>query len=326
MQTPLPLRRFEVLHASNFEYVRNLVGHVFLPHDLILMDVAQRIDARLHSRRLLDTSLSFITYGASVLGTCGQLDTFYTVTVSISGTTGFRSRDISLLLTKDLGTVVSPAGDNLAMYWEPRSSLLVFRIERPSLEAHLSGLLGQHLPRPLRFEAAMPQDRGGGKLVSARIRSLARDLDRGRPIYDHRLTTHAFEQSVMSEILFAQRHNYTLELEGDVSAVGSREVRQAVELLESHPEWPLSLTKVAKMLSVSARSLQRRFREELDTTFRGVLHSIRLRRVHDDLVRSNPDVATVNDILARWGLPLEGYTFAAYQRQHSETPAETLRR
>lgn len=304
-----------------------MMSQVLAPHDLRPIDPTSRIDARLHCRRLFNTTINFITYGADVMVALRSFETFFGVAVSLGGTIGFRRGTTRFLLTKDLGAVVSPTDNDLTMYWQRSSAQLGLRIEQPALEAQLSSLLGEHLPRPLQFDNAIPLNRGSGKNLSTKIRLLAHHVDRidhRRSIYDHQLTADAFEQSLMTELLFAQRHNYTTALAGDVNPTGSRDVRHAVALLESHPEWQLSLTSVANTLNVSARSLQRGFQRELGTTFRAVLHSIRLRRLHDDLVHSDPDTAMVNDMFARWGLPVEGYTFSAYHRQFGETPAETL--
>lgn len=322
----LPLEDYEFVHATDPDRVRDVVGHSLAFHDLGVMNPAVRIDARVHCRRLQDTAITFITYGGDVVVSGGPLSTYFALAVPLTGTTGLRRGQTDLLLTTDLGAVVSPSDEEFSMFWQPESAQLVLRIEQPALEAHLSGLIGEYLSRPLRFQTAMPLSRNGGRSISTRLRALVRDLDRGTRFYGHPLLVSAFEQSMMTQILLDQPHNYSTALENDVKPIGSRDLQNALALMESHPESALSPASVARVLSISGRSLERRFRRDLSATFLEVLRGIRLRRAHDDLRHASPDATTINDVFARWSLTLDGHTYSSYRDHFHETPAETLRR
>ena|SRR5690625_978103 len=149
--------------------------------------------------------------------------------------------------------------------------------------------------------------------------------DQGGPLVDHPASAQLFEQSLMSSLLIAQRHNYSNALSTSPRSAGSSLVSNAVALIESHPEAPQTLEDVAGALNISSRSLQRAIRRDLDTSFTCLLRDARLRRVNDDLRRAAPDDESVNDVFARWGLPIEGSTFAAYRKRFGHPPANTLR-
>lgn len=321
-----PLQEYELVHASDPDVVRDMVERVFSPYELVLVGSGGRFDGRLNCYRLVDTAVTFGAYGAEVLVQAGPVGTYFAVLIPLSGRVDFRCGGARFRLTQSVASVISPSVEDLALRLYEGTALLTCRVEQPALEAHLAGLLGQCLRRPLRFEPAMRIARGDGLIVSSRLQALVRDIDRGGRVVGSRLSAEAFESSLMTDLLVAQPHNYSAALDADVRTVGTREVRNAVALMESHPERQLTVASVATALSTSGRSLQRGFRRELGTTFRGELHQIRLRRAHDDLVRSDPLVVVANDVLARWGLPLEGYTYVAYRQSYGESPSETLHR
>jgi AraC-like DNA-binding protein len=323
----LPLQKDQLVHTADPDCAHEAISGVFTPYELVVVDPHGHFDARLHCHRLIDTAVSFVTYGGEVLTNGGPTSTYFAVLMPLFGVVDFRAGDAGLSLTTSKAAIVSPADQHISLHWHLGSAQLVLRIEQPALEAHLAGLLGECLRAPLLFRPAMHVARGGAAAsVHARLRALVREIDRGDRLIDHPLAAHASERKIMTDLLIAQPHNYSDALNADVKLVGSSQVRQAVALMESHPEWQLSVADVATALSISGRSLQRAFRRDLDSTFRHVLRDIRLRRVHDDLRHSVPEATTINDVLARWGLPLQGYTYAAYRHRYHETPAETLHR
>jgi AraC-like DNA-binding protein len=321
----LPLRDYELVHAADPDYAREMIGRILAPHQLNLIKPHVRLDARLHCCRLADTAMSFCAYGGDVV-TVGLPGDFFAVVVPLSGTSRFEYRRARLVLTPSTGCVISPSDDVVTVRLHHDSAHLHCRIERSALEAHLAAMLGECLSEPLRFEPGLRLDQSNGLGLSQRVRGLVRDIDRRDPGIERPRYIRDAERALMTHLLLAQPHNYSSALEDDARPASSREVRHAVALMESDPGSPLSLASVASALNVSGRSLQRRFRQDVGVTFRRVLHDIRLRRAHDDLVRSAPGSVSVNEVFARWGLPLEGYSYVAYRNRYHESPAQTLRR
>lgn len=322
----LPLREYELVRATDPDEIREMTERMFAPHRLILTGRQMRLDARLHCCRLIDTAIGFVAYGGEVRIEAEPTDTYFTVGLAHAGGMDVRCRGARFEISPSTGMVVSPSDDDLAAFWRHGAVQLICRIEQPALEAHLAGLLGECLSEPLRFDPVMRLNRHGGQRIVDRLRAVAGDLDRQDRATGHPGMVRAFEYSLMSDLLLRQSHNYSTALRADVKLVGSGQVRRAIALMESHPESPLTVASVATVLSISGRSLQRAFHRDMGATFRGALHDIRLRRVHDDLLRASPGMAAVNEVIVRWGLPLEGYTFVAYRRRYHETPAETLHR
>lgn len=320
----LPLERFTLFHSSDLDYVHDRVARVLAPHSLELVGDDAELNAKMHSRRLSDIGISFLTYGGEVIFESGSIDSYFAIQIPLAGVTDIECGGHRLVSTPETAAVISP-GDHLAMRWFDGCAQLVCRIERVALESHLASMLGEGLTERLRFDLAMDIiDGGSGAGVRRTIYDLVRRLDRADEVMENDWYVRQCEQLLMTELLLAQPHNYSQQL-GEPRPATSGQLRHAIDLLESHPERSHTILGLAKQVSVSARSLQRGFQQELGTTFQELLREIRLRRVHDELRAANPDTVTVSEVMTRWGLPLKGRSFEAYRKRYGETPLTTLR-
>lgn len=321
----LPLHRFKLFHSSDLDYVRDRVARLYVPHRLELAGHRARLSAKMHSRRLSDIGISFLTYGDEVLIEPGTINTYFAVQIPLVGVAEIQCGGRQIESTPATASVISP-DDHLAMRWFSGCAQLVCRIERVALESHLAGLLGVGLTERLRFDVAMDIDRGPGIGVRSTIRELVTRLDRADEVMDHDGYVRQCEQLLMTELLLAQPNNYSHRLRTEPRPATSNHVRYAIDLLESHPEWAHTLGDLANQVAVSARSLQRGLQRELGTSFQQLLKDIRLRRIHDELRAAEPHTVSVSDVMTRWRLPLKGRSFDAYRKRYGVTPLTTLRR
>lgn len=325
MVATFPLHEHEFVRSDDVGHTREMIEQIFVPHRLELVGSRRTLRARAHVRRLTDTALNVVTYGGEVQIEPEPMETFFTLHVTLSGTAAFRIGRTELTTDKATACVISP-NDDVSMRWNRECTQLIGRIERPALEAHLSDLLGETLPRPLRFEPSMPLDHHRSRGIASMLHDVVHDIDDGSPRIDRPRWEKMFEDGLMASLLTTQRHNYADALDATHPAASSREVNLAIALIESRPESSLTLAGVAATVKVSGRSLQRALRRDLDMSFTDIVHGTRLRRVHDDLRRASPDGESVGDVLVRWNLPHVGATYAAYKKRFGQTPGTTLRK
>ncbi|GAA5117757.1 AraC family transcriptional regulator [Haloechinothrix salitolerans] len=321
----LPLHRYKLFHSMESTYVNDMVGRILGPHRLTTVDASNSLDAKFHTHRLTDVSISFLTYGTEVVMRPDSASTYFAIHLPLTGTSTIGRDSDRFLSTPAVALVISP-GDDVPVHWHSGCAKLIVRIERSAVEARLASLLGDCVRNPLRFERKMDTTHGAGACVSNALRHLAAQLDRERGLFDNEAVGRAFERMLITELLLGHQHNYSDQLNAVPSPATSREVDHAVALLESSPERPHTVMGLAEQVAVSARSLQRGFHVQLGTTFQQVLHDIRLRRVHDELRAAHPDDVTVSEVMAKWRLPVKGQTYAAYRRRYGETPMRTLKR
>jgi hypothetical protein len=70
-----PLSEYKLLHATDPDQVRDVIGQLLAPHRLRVVGSDGRLDARLHSCRLVDVAVNFVTYGNEVVtdGSTGRV-------------------------------------------------------------------------------------------------------------------------------------------------------------------------------------------------------------------------------------------------------------
>jgi AraC-like DNA-binding protein len=103
-------------------------------------------------------------------------------------------------------------------------------------------------------------------------------------------------------------------------------LRRAIAFIEQHPDTDVSVADIAAAAHVSIRTIQFAFRRHLDTTPMEYLRSVRLDRVHRELLTADPSRgATVTDIAIRWGFYNHSRFASRYHRAYGVKPAHTLR-
>jgi AraC-like DNA-binding protein len=117
----------------------------------------------------------------------------------------------------------------------------------------------------------------------------------------------------------------TTALSSAVPATGEARIRRVVEHIHANPELPLTTSRLAELVDVSARTLQDSFARQLGASPMAYLRRVRLERVREDLLAATPDAVTVGDVATRWGFAHLGRFSVEYRRRFGEKPSETLR-
>lgn len=321
----LPLDQFDVFHTDNLDLAREIVGNIFCPHKLNLIGRDSHLDARMHSRRLRTVGLNYAAYGAEVSVEPGELENFFVVEMALTGNGVIQSGKRQTHVLPGRAAVVGPA-EPITQRLSPTFGQLVLRFERTALEAHLSDLLGGPLSRPLDFQLGMNLDDGYARSWAGLATHWVADANRPDSILNaHPLLVECVERDLMTGLLLAQPHNYRARLDGPTPAAASRAVAIVVELIEEHPEAAHSLASLARAAHVSARSLQKAFRRDLDTSLVEYLRGARLQRARRDLLSARPETATVTAVARRCGFAHPGRFAIWYRQQFGEAPSETLR-
>ena len=321
----LPLARYEISHSSDADHVREAFSRVFRPHRLEVFGGDAPLDARLRSARLRDVSVSVISYGGDVRLDSDPTDTFFAVLIPLAGEAEVRCGVERVRSSVDRACVLSPSG-SVRLLWPADCVQLVVRMERASVEACLSDLLGASVREPLRFAPAMDLRSGYGHSWRRGLDLLVAELDRPGSLLEKRAVSDMFERTLMTALLMGHPSNYTRMLDGEVSAAPNRAVSIALEWMDNHPKWQHTTASLAREAKVTERCLQQGFRKHLKMGPMEYLREIRLRRVRDQLRASQADAVTVSEVAAQWGFLHAGHFAAHYHRRFGERPSDTLRR
>ena len=267
--------------------------------------------------------------GAELSATLTEQVDYYDVNLSWGGRNRITCGDDEVLVDARTAGIISPRMQARMALSDDYRQLHV-RFERFALERHLEQLLGRTVVAPIRFRMAMDLRTRAAASWAQAVRLLVDDIDGPADQVGLAETldgTDPWSNFLMTGLLLAQPHNYSEQLaERRHGAHRPTPVKRVVDLIESHPEEELSVERLAEEAGVSARSLQRHFRESVGVSPRQYLQQVRLARVHADLRAARPGSGvTVADVALRWGFTHVPRFAGAYLERYGEQPSATLR-
>jgi len=193
------------------------------------------------------------------------------------------------------------------------------------LEIQLQNLVEIRLSKPLVFDGRM-DFRGRWLSPLARfIRFYVNELDKNPYVLNSPLAVRNFEQSVLTQLLLSQPHNYTNFLSRFHSAASHQQVRLIEAYLDSHAGEAIELQNLVEFTGHSASSIYKAFNRHRGYTPFTFLANRRLEGLRKSLLEVGPN-ATVTDLAHAWGFTHLGRLSADYKRQFGESPSDTLRK
>ena len=218
------------------------------------------------------------------------------------------------------GVVVLFDGDELDYRSSGPARLVSISVDRAALDSHVRALLGRHLGE-LRLEGRLGGLRCNGACLVRLVRDLAaRAAANPRLLRDSGLAAR-LERKVV-EALFAR-----FETPGTSEAPcrGRAVARKAEAWLRENLADPPTIAALCEVVNVSERTLHAAFRENLGTTPKAYLKTLRLNSAHHDLLRAGARTR-VTDVALDWGFVHFGWFSQDYRRLFGETPSQTLHR
>lgn len=316
-----PLARQPGFAITDPEAAQQAASAVIGPHRIGLPAGPEGFCCQLRAMRWPRLSLTYHGYRAPVAVAPDTGDTLYAVNLAVAGYADVLRPRSQLRATPATAAVFS--GENTwKMRWSADHEVLCLVVDPPSLEQHLSRLIGEQVDGPVEFAPAMDL-RGAGAAWAGVLQLLLDLADAGGA--PSALLTAEVENAVMTALLTVQPHAYSAALLEQRAAPG-RVVAAAVEVMRSQDGAGLTVTQVAAQAGVSERSLQLAFRRELGCTPSAYLRDVRLDQVHRELLAAGPGGRSVARVAADWGFAHAGRFASAYRQRFGENPSATARR
>jgi AraC-like DNA-binding protein len=312
------LRR-PLFDTSDRDCARDMVGRVFRPHRL-----EPGRDGRLRaSMEHMGTGLlgmSELHYGDTVEILPGPLESFYLLQIPVAGTAHIETAGRAFVSGTARASLVSPAPD-LRMRWLAGNAQLCVRIEAEALRRFVAAWSGKPCNRLPVFEPQLALD-AHPMLVDVLL-SLIEAADApggGCPV----LPSVQLQHRLLAVLLGGVPHDAQEQLEGACPPVTPRCVRMVEDYLVAHCDQPLTPEALALVAGVSVRSLYLGFQRYRGVSPMRLLHEVRLRRAHEDLLQAPPGTR-VTAVALRWGLGHLGRFSQEYREAFGESPSDTLR-
>ena len=222
------------------------------------------------------------------------------------------------------GAVFLP-GRTSEVDWHGGCAQLCLIFPHHAVRLHLEAMLGRPAREPIEFAPVMDLGTAKGQAWLATVRMVERHARCVAGLLDHAQAVADLERILIFGLLVAQPHNYLDALTRARVTEAPSAVREAIELMQSHPERPWTTQSLAQKTAVSVRCLQEGFRRSSGVPPMRYLRDLRLNRVHDDLRSATPDSSGVGQIARRWGFQYHGRFAAEYREKFGQAPSETLR-
>lgn len=322
-----PLSRYTVFSTQDVDEARCEGTNVFCEHRLRVLDARARIDAYMCLRRFKGVGVGRMSYGGNVSIEPGSLDTFLLVQMPLSGHEMIRSGDIVVHSNRDTASVIGHQRP-FSMSHHAGTEKLFVRVDREVLDRHCQQHLGHSMRKPIDFRMDMPLDTVAGQRWMRMVNWLVCEADaagaEGQTTMGAPLIEAQIEQLVLTMLLTCQPHSYTEALCAEAPAIAPSFVKRVERFIDEHAHEAITVVDLAEHAGVSCRSLFAGFRRFRDTSPMQYLKDVRLQRVHDELLASDPFSVRVTTVALNWGFSHLGHFSADYKRRFGESPSDTL--
>jgi len=275
--------------------------------------------------RLGPVSLCELIVDSDIAFERGELLNTYRVLVVQSGHSTCAHRDVTVSLGLGAAVVLTPLG-HAAAHWAAGSTMLAVKIDRCVVDDALSSAVGQQVLPQIDFSPVMPVQAAPTRSWLQVLALFKEQLFQPDSVLNQPLIALPFIDSLVRGFLIAADHPDRDAVATVRGQAPPRAIRAAVEILETEPHLPLTVSSIAARCYVSVRSLQLGFQHHIGTSPTAYLREVRLRRAHHSLLESDPSTASVASIAYQWGFGNLGRFAAVYAARYDESPVLTLRR
>ncbi|MFJ6087948.1 AraC family transcriptional regulator [Streptomyces sp. NPDC092369] len=254
---------------------------------------------------------------------CEDVGTGYYIHIPISG--HFRSSHMNMDMVSDRqGSALYRPGGALTACWPTGYRGLCVRIDPQAVNATVASLVSDRSSSRVAFDPVMSFADGFGRNWAQLLLFANRQIMASDGLLSQPLVAAPLADSIVTGFVLASTRTHSETPGTPVGSVRSRAVRSAIDLIESAPGDPLTLTGLADHCGVSPRTLQKAFQLQLDMSPMQYLREVRLRRAHEELRSADPSTSSVAVIARRWGFTHLGRFAALHEAKFHQKPLRTL--
>jgi AraC-like DNA-binding protein len=304
---------------------QSIVADTYLPNKLVLPSGTRDVDMELRALQVGSLTAGRLGFGRLTSVSTAQSPNFR-VCIPLQGGAVIRSgRDVAIETSPGEAAVLRPEG-SAQVVWSPDCQQLVLMVSRQVLESELEMLLGRNLSTPLAFDLHMPEGSQVGSMLRSPLEMIRRELLAPSGLFRHTSAGLHAQALVLDGLLLGHHHNYS-EIVDRRAAPGQRTaIGRAVELLQSRPGHPWTVTGLAAEVHLGVRALHEGFARDIGMPPITYLRHIRLQRARAELQARDRSETTVRAVAGRLGILHMSRFAATYKSTFGENPSETLAR
>jgi AraC-like DNA-binding protein len=306
------------------EQAIHLCETAYYPHRLRLLGPSKSFGLTQRVTSVGPMTVGVITYETDVAMRFDETRASYHVCVPLEGRLEARHRGQQVTSTPTLASVYRPDADIAVTRWPAGSRHLAVKIDQVAVDRALETLVGRRADFPIAFDAALPLQPSAVQDWVRLLMMINRQGERPDSLLRHPLIWDPLLESLIHGFLLVAHHPYRDALDAPAEPARPTAVRDAMDIIETSPQMPLTTATLAMQCHISVRTLQEGFRRHLGMSPMAYLRTVRLRHAHRDLRSANPTHVTVASIAHRWGFSHLGRFATAHKAMFGETPLRVL--
>lgn len=272
-----------------------------------------------------DICLSRFRWGAAASVATESLDTFYLISLPITGHEIFGQDGKSLEVRPGLAGVFSPWP---SFYLEATSGMetLVIQIPKAIVDRTAQALWGAPSEFPLIFDMRVASGGGFDRYLRAFLSNVRQWNEWSGDSILQRRFGNMITDSIASALVMLQPSNWPAP-QTNRRVMRQRElVHNAIDLMEAHVFDPVSLAHIALKCGTSHRALTVAFQNYFGTSPGKWFVDRRLMASRDLLRNPSDPTTTIASVATHLGFVNAGDFARYYRRRFGEKPSETLKR
>jgi AraC-like DNA-binding protein len=202
---------------------------------------------------------------------------------------------------------------------------LVLRLSHAALTRQLSALLGEPVDTAPEFALAMDVGHGSGQNFARYLLLAAMDFKRAGATRWNSIPISEFEDFIISKLMMSHAHSYLAALRRTDKSIAPRDMKRAIDYLQSNLGSPIRIADVAAACGIAGRTLFKHFEDYRGMSPMRYLRNARFEKVREALACAQPE-ESVTEIAMTWGFSHMGRFSIEYRKRFGERPSETLRR
>jgi len=298
----------------DYDAFSSAVTQAYFPHDLRIQRAGPGLSNTLRSVSLGPVRLARIGWGADV-AVESEHPGAWAINVPRSGVLEARIGERRVQSIDGQATVCPPDVRTRMTRWSADCSIVGMRVDREYLASEAAAVTGasaRSMPGQLDLRG------GAGRAWLALVSSIGTEVLRSPSVVAEPAVARRLGDTLTAALVLA-----CFPEDAARRSLQPRIVTRVLDALTADPARQWSITDLARVAGVSVRRLQQGFREHQGTSPMAALTSIRLARVHADLLAGS--AVSVAEAANRWGFTHLGRFAATYRDHYGVPPSHTLR-
>lgn len=314
-----------IFHSRDVDETRGwLRGKEFL-FDLLGRQTV-RPDVRVNGVYLPSMYLGYLQYGVQAVISAAPTRNDYWVHLPIRGSLDASFGGNTIACNPQRAVILSPTRDSYnSMRLDADCSRIHIYFHRDALHRQLTALLGEPVDQPVEFDPNLALTSGYGRSLASYLLLAVADFEQSDATLENSIMMTMFEQFIMTGLLLAHAHTCSDRLRRCEMPISPRDVKRAVDYMESNLDAPITLSDIVGVAGVPGRTLFKHFEDWKGVSPMRYLRNTRFQRAREALKRARAE-ASVTEIAKSCGFNHMSRFSAEYRKRFGESPSETLRR